>query len=570
MGRFLIWLSGANRQILDSTANDRAKYVGMGTLILLPGVMGAVSMTFALTTALNLRLAVALPFAVAWGLAIICMDRVFVVTLQRKRNWLAIPRILLALLLGFVISTPFVLQIFRPEIEQQIIKLQNQAANQFIGTNASNKVAGQIAKDKATISQLQTAIKAGATPDLAGDPTLKGLNAQLQKDQSSESTWYNQWQCQLYGTSQGGGKCRAGNGTLAQHSETEYNHYVAQVASEQQAITAREKALTDSAEAHQTATAAQDQKQLATAQQQLLTDQNLQAAQTATFISKNKQDTGLLIRLKALDIVTAGNTTLEETRWLLFALFVAIDLMPVLIKVMMNWAAPSNYEKLLADEETTNYEVAENKRAAWKQAQFRAAQTIVASSRDRLAGLNAPLPEVKDSVIAARRRVEGEWLRTWEEDQMRRIANGGEITTGHAGVAAEQPASSAPLPPPQGRYQPQPRGQYEGRPSRSWLRDFRESFSWWREPAEPGPEAVAGRTRADASPRGPARGRARPGRGDAWPDELFRRRIPGDAPAEDAAAPRMFLREFVPPSAPPGSGPAPGDPDESTRGTYYR
>jgi len=570
MGRFLVWLSGANRQVLDSTPNDRAKYVGIGTLILLPGIMGAVSLTFALTTVLNFKLAVALPFAMAWGLAVICMDRFFVVTLQRKRNWLAIPRILLALLLGFVISTPFVLQIFRPEIEQEIVKLQNQAATQFIASNAGNQVAAQIAKDRATISSLKTEISSGGTaPNLAGDPALQALNKQLQSDQANENKWYDQWQCQLYGTQQGGGKCKPGNGPLATHSEAEYNYYLGQVAKDQQAISARETALKDTASSNASATIADDQKQLATAQAQLLTDQNLQANQTANFLSRNKEDTGLLIRLKALDEVTAGNTTLEEARWLLFALFVAIDLMPVLLKVLMNWAPASGYEKMLADEETTHFEVAENRRAVWKHTQFRAAQTIAGSSRDRLAGLNAPLPEVKDNVIAARRRVEGEWLRSWEAEQMHRIANGGQIAVGQTGLAPEQPGSlesrtSAAL--------RRPANQNRRGPGSTWLQGFREQFAWWREPAESG--AGTGPPRANGngaagSSRRPGRRRARSGRGRAWSESLFQRRVPGNMPAEDASAPRVFLREFVSQSARPGSGPPP-DTDGTTGEDSYR
>jgi len=72
VGSFLVWLAGADEDVLAGCSRaDHAKYVGIGTLILLPGLMGTVSMTFALTTILNFHLAVALPFALGWGLAII-------------------------------------------------------------------------------------------------------------------------------------------------------------------------------------------------------------------------------------------------------------------------------------------------------------------------------------------------------------------------------------------------------------------------------------------------------------------------------------------------------------------
>jgi hypothetical protein len=216
---------------------------------------------------------------------------------------------------------------------------------------------------------------------------------------------------------------------------------------------------------------------------------------------------------------------------------------------------------LLSDEEETQLEVAENQRAVWKHTQFKAAQTIAGSSRDRLAGLNTPLPEVKDNIIAARRRIENEWLRVWEEDQMRRIANGQGITPSQTGVGAELAAPSAPPPAARNRRQA----------GRSRLDEVVERFRWWREPAEPSAEAAFGGTAsgASASSRRSARRRNKPDQADAWSDGIFQRRVPGNATAADSGPRRTFLREFIPGSAPPVSGPPPTDPDGPTNGKPY-
>jgi Domain of unknown function (DUF4407) len=561
VGSFLVWLAGADEDVLAGCSRaDHAKYVGIGTLILLPGLMGTVSMTFALTTILNFRLAVALPFALGWGLAIICMDRVFVVTMQRGRSWLALPRIVLALLLGFVISTPFVLQIFRPEIEQQIVKIQNQQAVQFIGSSASNKIADQIATDKATIQKLQGEIgSGGGSPDLSGDTVLQNLNQQLRSDQANEAKWYNQWQCQLYGVEQtGGGKCKKGNGPLAQASQAQYLRFKASVASDQSAISARVSQDRSSFNATKANTVQQEQQQLKITQAQLQTDQNLQANETSNFLSRNKEDTGLLVRLKALDEVAAGNSTLEAARWLLFGVLVAIDLMPVALKVLLNWAKPSPYEQMLIDDEKVQLEVAENRRAVWKNSQFRMAQAM---ERDRLDGMVARLPEIKDGVMAARTRLEEERLRRWEAEQMQRIANGKEIIPGRTGTARDRTEAAremraadpfAPGAPRRGRRQP----------GVSRLQEFREQFAYWREPADPGPQprsAAAGRPRS-------ARRRGRSSRASS--EGLFRRRVPQDTTPASTRSNRMFLREYVPRSDRPGSAP-PTDPNGSARGNQH-
>lgn len=81
MGRFLIWLSGARRQILAECPTERPKYIGI------TAAMAAVSLSFALITILKIRLWTALPLAIAWGLAIMSLDRLFVVSLYRQGHW---------------------------------------------------------------------------------------------------------------------------------------------------------------------------------------------------------------------------------------------------------------------------------------------------------------------------------------------------------------------------------------------------------------------------------------------------------------------------------------------------
>ena len=75
MGDFLIWLSGASRQVLAQCPTERPKFVGLGAAILVTAGMAAVSLSFALFTALKAPLWVAVIFALLWGLAIMSLDR---------------------------------------------------------------------------------------------------------------------------------------------------------------------------------------------------------------------------------------------------------------------------------------------------------------------------------------------------------------------------------------------------------------------------------------------------------------------------------------------------------------
>jgi len=406
-GRFLIWLSGARRQILAECPTERPKYTGLGVSILIPAGMAAVSLTFALVTVLRAELWVALLFAAAWAMVIVSLDRMFVVSLPRTGTWQtqllrATPRFLLALLLGLVISTPFVLQIFRPEIAHEITLLHTQAANAYYRQLQTSPLTKQISQDEAQISQLQAEL-AGAVP-LSQDLTLASLRNQLSQAETTTTSDYHEWQCQLSGTASSGQVCKSpGNGPLAAAALQRYQTDRAAVTQLEQQINTREKSLlaSDQEAARQELPAAESALKSAQAQQSL---------QTSDFNTQNNSNTGLLIRLQALGQATAGNSTLDTARWLLFALFVVIDLMPVVLKVMLNLGPENEYDKMLTAEEEL--------------------QQRVAAAR-RTARLSA-----EEAQIDASQRISQELLHRWEAEQLQKVSG--------TAAPAEYPQSTTP------------------------------------------------------------------------------------------------------------------------------
>lgn len=447
MGRLLIWLSGTSRRVLDDCPTERAKYGGIGAAILITAAMAGVSLAFALVTALKVELSLALPFAVAWGVAILCLDRLFVVSLPRKGKWYshlfrAIPRVLLALLLGFVISTPFVLQIFRPEIEHEITILHDKAAAAYFRQLATSPLQNQINHDKTVVSNLTTAA-GGGEPVNTGpqNARLQDLQTQLGLAESQQAADYSKWQCQLYGKAPDGTVCSpAGNGPLAQADEAAYKGDAGKVGQLNRQVTAEEKQISTDITDTQAKDKAEGQAQLPAAKKALQAAEAEQAQETSAFTSQNNSNGGLLIRLQALDAVTAGDSTLNAARWLLFTLFVVIDCMPVMIKVLLNLGPENNYDRLLAAEEKKQLRVAANSRALRQAAEMMAAETVIGEARSRLAGWNADIPEVTEKIIATRTRVETRKLGAWEDGQTRRLHNG----------AATVPSDTLPAEPPVG------------------------------------------------------------------------------------------------------------------------
>jgi hypothetical protein len=346
----------------------------------------------------------------------------------------AVPRVLLALLIGFVISTPFVLQIFRPEIEHEITVLHAQAEQAYLHSQQNSQLQRDINNDTTQVDKLSQEEGGGQAPTPPQDAQIKLLDGQLsqaesqqklaQAQQTADST---QLSCQLYGHAPNGncdGFTDTGPGPVAnedkaqlQAAETEYRQATDTVKQLGSEIAGLRKQAAQYVTSSEQSTAAEAKAQLPQAQANLKSEITLQSAQDAQFASQNNNNAGLLIRMQALGALTAGNGTLEAARWLLFVLFVAIDCMPVIVKVMLNVGPESNYDRLLDAEEKKQLRVAASNRAVRQAAEKLAADVVLGEAQSRLEGWRRPIPEVTDNIVATRKRVEARRLASWENYQ---------------------------------------------------------------------------------------------------------------------------------------------------------
>jgi len=358
MGRLPVWLSGADYEVLSRVRTDRVKYVTIGSVIIVTGAMACVSMTFALRTVLKAPLPAALALAAAWGIVIMTLDRALVVSLRPgQKPWQyvlpVILRIAIALVLGAVISTPFTLRIFQPEINAQLPVIHDQNAAKFAREQATNPLGREITRLTRSQGQQQATIQHGGAA-LGRQPG--SLTAQLNKAQTLEATDYQRWQCQLYG----GPACPvAGNGQVAQAAHVAYLQEADQVAR----LRAQIRTAESQAGADATAELKKVTKQLAAAQAE-------QASLRQAFVQENRADSGLLIRLQALGQVTGQNTTLAWARWLLFSLFALFELLPIVVKVLMIAGGKTAYDQALEKEETALREISEQASEDYKAQQL--------------------------------------------------------------------------------------------------------------------------------------------------------------------------------------------------------
>lgn len=130
LNEFLWTCAGVNKKILRQCPTDYAKYAGIGGTILFTALMAMLSGGYAFYTVFDNEV-IAIIFGVFWGVLIFNLDRFIVntmysdgkVTISWHEFSSGLPRIVMAIFLGIVISTPLELKIFEDEINVTIREL---------------------------------------------------------------------------------------------------------------------------------------------------------------------------------------------------------------------------------------------------------------------------------------------------------------------------------------------------------------------------------------------------------------------------------------------------------------
>lgn len=174
--RFLWWCAGADQRFLMlSPHQDRVKYAGIGGIVFSTGILAAFAGGFAFNTAFGPKAMAgddahpiawqiaSVIFGMCWGLLIFNLDRFIVSSTGKgdgtdnitlKEFGQAVPRLLIALILGLTISKPLELKIIETEINVELRKKQQEKLDLF-NKNTYAKFKDQIAQIDADIKKLE-------------------------------------------------------------------------------------------------------------------------------------------------------------------------------------------------------------------------------------------------------------------------------------------------------------------------------------------------------------------------------------------------------------------------------
>jgi Domain of unknown function (DUF4407) len=355
--KLVLWLSGAHAEVLELVPSERARFESLGWAILITSCMAAISMWFALSSALGINGILAIPVALFWGLVIMGIDRWLITSMPvdgGRKFAMAVPRVVLAILLGTLISTPLVLRIFQSEINAQMATMQQANYSTFLQQQQQSQVDKQVTTDNDELQQLNTVINSHGTQtgNSAADPELVAYNNQLTELESQLNHWttlksqyYTEYTCQLYGGAdcpkKGAGPAYALSHQDYLNASNEVISYQTQISHVQGEIQQRDQFLSSTSASSQAQRYQEALTQRPIVQQEYTAAVQRRDQLQQGYYAQEQAAHGILMRLEALSQLSAGNLTVSAARILLFLLFLVIECLPVTVKLLQR---PGQYE----------------------------------------------------------------------------------------------------------------------------------------------------------------------------------------------------------------------------------
>ena len=366
--QFFIICSGADKNILFQCRTEWNKYSGIGATIFFTGLLASLSGGYALYTIFRGEanaMIYALIFGITWGFVILNLDRFIVSSIRKEGNirkelLQATPRFILAIIISIVIAKPLEVRIFESRIEQQILedkrkKLEDEKLS-IDKLNDLTKLENTITSQNNELGTLDSLRQGDPTNDdfkkLLGDRNLalQDLN-NVSKSNNPKISVYNFRISQVKGNPTNYREIKDTLGVVIDRRLiSEANKTINDLSYSRNVllneIKGKQKRVEDlDAEIQK---ARNDYKALMSQrvnEKQAEIEQSRQTKAQADSIAKIQLDESVKIKeksytnnfitqLEAMGNLTASNSTMAWTSWMIMLLFIVIETAPILVKLL--------------------------------------------------------------------------------------------------------------------------------------------------------------------------------------------------------------------------------------------
>jgi hypothetical protein len=416
----LAQLAGAQPDLLRQAPADKTRHSAMGGVLLTTATVAGVSAAFALNTAVGLDPVSSVVVGALWGWVIFNLDRMLVISMGRHGGWLrnlftALPRVALAVVIGFVISAPLVLRIFQPEIGSELEVMRNE---RFVESQTQiGERFAQIPVLEQREVELQGTVSGQVRPSVAADPEVERLQTAFDAKNAEYQTAEQNVVCENDGT--------CGSGAVGRGpSYREKVEIRDRLRGERDDLRAElDRAIGDA----QTRLETGAQSQVAAAQAELtrvrgeLAELRAEkAAEEARVAGAEENSQGLLARLEALDRLTAQGGTMLAAHLALALLFIFIELLPVLVKLLALFGEETHYEQLVAAQEADLKQSYDDKLAVFRRSAKLREDAIMDIDKHRATAQVAAGKAANDLLVVKQTEIAEKAVDVWAQVAMAR------------------------------------------------------------------------------------------------------------------------------------------------------
>ncbi|AXX28276.1 DUF4407 domain-containing protein [Actinosynnema pretiosum subsp. pretiosum] len=343
----LATIAGARVEVLQKAPGDVAKHAAMGGVLISTSLVAMVSAFFALNSTLGLHWAVAAAAGAAWGVLIFNFDRMLMFSMGRgsgliKGGVSALSRVLLAAVIGSIVSMPLVLKIFEPEIRDELVTMQFEAKKE--NQRKSDEAFAKITELEQEQTRLLDVVSGRSTSAVSDNADVVAAKAKLETAEKAYQDANAQAQCEFDGTC---GTKVPGNGESYQQKKRIADEAKSTRDKAQRSLDDTTAKVTEQLESGAVNDTEQAHKRLPEIQADLDLRRAEQRAQEEKGKEATEGNTGLLARLEALDRITEGRPSGAAAHLAVFLLFFCIEVLPVIAKVLSAFGPETLYDRLL-------------------------------------------------------------------------------------------------------------------------------------------------------------------------------------------------------------------------------
>jgi len=370
INEFFWWCAGVNREILRQCPTDHAKYAGAGGTIFFTAIMAVISSSYAVFFVFQDQ-HISLAFGLIWGALIFNLDRYMVNTMYSDGlptiSWgeirSGLPRIVMAIFLGIVISTPLEMKIFEDRINSQLVH------DNIERTNRSRQKAQE---GNASLIQRRDVL----------ERELKDINKRLANANQELKE-------EGEGSAPSG---RIGQGPI--YREKKMNRDAIQ------------KELDDWKSAHG--------HELESIRDQI----EINSKSTNNDIKEGLKENGFCVRYEAFANVKENNISLQIVSWVIMLLFIIIETAPTFFKMMIS-SGP--YDDMLRSEMHKTRVMSDKAISDINDEVNTLVQISVAKNKARLEAELAANKEIMEKVALAQAELLQTAINKWREEELKKI-----------------------------------------------------------------------------------------------------------------------------------------------------